>query len=172
MRNRKNTNTLMIVLALAGAGMSAVPSLGLAQEEAIFNGEEQLSNPELDKHRGAYLGDSGLKVSLGIEREISVNGAVVMTQKMSVPDLLGLSAMGAPAQLSGAALGVVQNGPGNTFIAPTTGGQNFGTVIQNTLDNQVLQGVTRINASVTNLDLVRSMNLSSSISQEQGRAAR
>ena len=46
------------------------------------------------------------------------------------------------------------------------------TVIQNTLDKQVIQNMTVINASVTNLRLFRDMNMTSLINRQMINAIR
>jgi hypothetical protein len=170
MKQQRASKVLVLALTLPVVfGGLAGAAIG-QEEEQIFKGEETVPDPELAKQRGAFIGDGGLKVSLGIQREVAVNGAVVTRQSLSVPDLLGLAGTGSGATLSGPALAVVQNGPGN--FANLDSARNFGTVIQNSLNNQTIQGITRIDATVTNMELVRSMNTASSVSQELGRSAR
>ena len=57
---------------------------------------------------------------------------------------------------------VVQNGAGN--YVPTQVVQNpTATVIQNTLDNQKIQSVTTINASVNSIQMTRAMSVQNAI---------
>lgn len=62
-------------------------------------------------------------------------------------------------------MAIIQNGTGNTFqpgaILPST----LGTVIQNTLDNQKLQNVTFIQATVNSLNLLKSINMQNSVQE-------
>jgi hypothetical protein len=63
---------------------------------------------------------------------------------------------------STAALAVVQNGSGNhvsTQISPNLAA----TIIQNTLNDQKIQNVTTINATVNSLQVLRSMSVQSAI---------
>jgi hypothetical protein len=61
---------------------------------------------------------------------------------------------------------LVQIGPGNTFIPPSVANL-AGTmaVIQNTLDNQLIQNRTTINAVLATRDMLRSMAINSALSR-------
>lgn len=114
--------------------------------------------------RGGFETPTGLKISFGIERAVYINGNLVTTTSLNVSDLSKLSAGAAQAAgLSGASLGLIQNGPGNTFAPGQIAASSVATVIQNTLNDQKIQGVTLINATVNSLDLIRRANVQSSI---------
>ena len=155
---------LAVIIALACSCTAIAQDSGFQDLRAI--GEN-----ELDQMRGGFFSDTGLIVSIGIERSVLINGELV-TSTLTIPDLQLFSGTGmGQATLTGPAFLLVQNGPGNTFtLAPNASA--FGTVVQNTLDNQVIAGLTKINASVSNLGLVRSMDLTSSVGQMIGRSAR
>ena len=123
-----------------------------------------LNASELDQMRGGFETPTGLKISFGIERAVYINGNLVTTTSLNVSDLSKLSAGAAQAAgLSGASLGLIQNGPGNTFAPGQIAASSVATVIQNTLNDQKIQGVTLINATVNSLDLIRRSNVQSSI---------
>jgi len=114
--------------------------------------------------RGGFIAEGGLKISLGIERSVFINNELVATTFLNVPDLATLSARGAtPTQLQGSPATLIQNGPGNSLGQSVL--QSFGpgmlTIIQNSLDNQLIQGRTIINTTISG---VGSLGLSDTIS--------
>ncbi len=130
-----------------------------------FDDEGLVAESQLDQMRGGFLLEApDLEISLGIERAISINGELITTTRLDIPSLTPEGA--AQAIVSTGALGtIVQNGPGNIVA-------NMGTLlnspiffVQNSLDNQAIQTMTVINATVTNLDLRQSLAFSSSINQ-------
>ena len=118
----------------------------------------------LDGVRGGFVAHTGLKLSFGIERAVYINGTLVTTTALNVSDLSKLSAGQATfASLNGGTLAVLQSGTGNTFLPGAVSASTIGTVIQNTLDNQNIQSVTTINATVNSGEIVRSLNLQQSV---------
>lgn len=156
---------LAVIVALACSCTAIAQDNGFQDLKAI--GEN-----ELDQMRGGFFSNTGLIVSIGIERSVLINGKVETISTLTIPDLQLFSATGmGHATLTGPAFSLIQNGPGNTFtLAPNA--PAFGTVVQNTLNNQAIAGLTKINASVSNLGLVRSMDLTSSAGQMIGRSSR
>ena len=126
-----------------------------------------LDTASLDEVRGGFELEGGsLKFSIGIERAVYINGNLVATNVLNLKDLQstagGASVAGAlPATPSSGAL-VVQNGPGN-YVAPQVVQNPAATVIQNSLNDQKIQSVTTINASVNSLQTVRAMSVQSAI---------
>jgi len=126
-----------------------------------------LDSGSLDEIRGGFeLDGSGLKFSFGIERAVFINGELVTSTTLNLKDLkLAVGTGSTPAALpSGTAgsLGLIQNGNGNNvsaLISPNIAG----TVIQNTLNDQKIQNVTTINASVNSMQAVRTMSVQSAI---------
>jgi hypothetical protein len=144
-----------------------------ADDELPFSPKQAIELQRLDELRGTFMTDNGLKISLGIERSVFVNNELVATTFLNIPDLAALSARGAaPGQLQGSPVTLVQNGPGNALGQSVL--QSFGsgllTIVQNSLDNQLIQGRTIIN---TNISGVGSLGLSNTISalNVQSRAA-
>lgn len=159
----------------AADATSDAQGLSMAQADAMANeraghsalGGElvALRSAELDEVRGGFVTDGGLKISFGIERAVYLNGTLVTTTSLNIADLARIS--GGQAQVTGngfGSLGQVQSGPGNVFmpgaISTTAAG---GLVIQNTLDYQKINTITRIDAVVNSTSIMRSMNLQSSM---------
>lgn len=126
-----------------------------------------LADTALDDIRGGFeLADSNLKFSFGIERAVFINGQLIASTVLNVKDLQ-LAAGGGTPQVSvtsgvPGAVNVVQNGSGNTF-ATQIGGNLAGTVVQNSLDNQKIQNVTTINATVNASQILRGMSVQSAV---------
>ncbi len=158
MKNRLNTALILGLLSLTGAQSVS------AGDELLFLPERAISVDRLDDLRGGFSTEDGLKISLGIERSVFINNELVATTSLNVPDLASLSARGAAqAQLQGSSANVIQNGPGNRLGESVL--QSFGpgmlTIIQNSLDNQLIRGETIINATISGAG---SLGLSETIS--------
>lgn len=135
-----------------------------ADDDFVFSPKRAINMQRLDELRGGFITDGGLKISLGIERSVFINNELVATTFLNVPDLAALLARGAaPAQLQGSPTTLIQNGPGNSV--PQSVLQSFGpgmlTIIQNSLDNQLIQGRTIINTTISG---VGSLGLGGTIS--------
>lgn len=122
----------------------------------------------LDEIRGGFeLEGSGLKFSIGIERAVFINGNLVATTVLVPKDLQPASSAGSlTSVLPGAStstLGIIQNGAGNNVNTQQIGQNVTGTVIQNTLNDQKIQNVTTINATVNSMQTLRTMSLQNSI---------
>lgn len=122
---------------------------------------QAVSSQALDQVRGGFSTPAGLQVSFGIERAVYVNGNLVTTTS------LNLSGLGSGNPVAASVLGsnvaLVQNGAGNTFLSGPLNSAASATVVQNTLNDQRIQSVTLINATVNSLQIVRSMNIGSSM---------
>ena len=128
-----------------------------------------LGDASLDEVRGGFdVPGSHLTYTFGIERAVFINGELVARTVLKLQDLGTVAGRGAPVQeltgVNGAAatVDVIQNGPGNNFTAQV-GPNMVGTVIQNTLDNQKIQHVTTINATVNSLQMMRAMSVQSAV---------
>ena len=135
-----------------------------ADDDFVFSPKRAINMQRLDELRGGFITDGGLKISLGIERSVFINNELVATTFLNVPDLAALLARGAaPAQLQGSPTTLVQNGPGNSLGQSVL--QSFGpgmlTILQNSLDNQLIQGRTIINTTISG---VGSLGLGGTIS--------
>jgi len=136
------------------------------------------SDQELARIRGGFVTNDGLLVSFGIDQAIYVNGVLNTASSLRVDQTTG--GAGQPqftASVTGmSAVKVVQIGPqgSNIFNLGKVASSLPGgfTVIQNSLNNQVISNATVINASVTNMNLFRDMNLSAALRQQLINAVR
>ena len=149
--------------------------LGLAlpgRTQASPPGWIPVDNAMLDRLRGGFTSASGLQVSLGIERLVTINGEVISRTSLQLADLGRLDA--SQARQAGDALSAVtliQNGHSNQLTAGFSSDTLGGTVIQNSLDGQHIESSTIINASVNSIGLLKTMNFSGNVSDAIARAA-
>ena len=163
------------------------------------------SNTELDAMRGGFevnVNGTQIMLALSLERVTYINGVLVSSMKISLPDLASLGTNGIPPNAisvqtippagvgtgqgnstssasmtpqqisdSGQTVNVIQNGTGNTFLLPQSL-NSLTTVIQNTVDNQIIRNMTTINATVINQALARAMELTTSINQSIANSVR
>jgi len=120
-----------------------------------FQDYRMASNQELDAMRGGFevdVGGNTVLLSLGIERVTFINGELATASPVSNLNLQ-----------------VLQNGPNNNFAPPSEISLPSGavTLIQNSLDNQVIRNVTTINAAVALSNLVRSQAVDSALDQSR-----
>jgi hypothetical protein len=105
--------------------------------------------------RGGLLMPSGLSLSFGIERLVYVNGQLVASASLQIPDLGRMTADQANALAAINEGRVVQIGEGNR-IDPGAGGNAL--VIQNTLDGQDINALTTLNVGVGTLGMLQELN--------------
>lgn len=150
--------------ALARPARPHQPTTGRSDRSAIGGDLVALSRDKLDEVRGGFVTDTGLKVSFGIERAVYLNGNLVTTTSLNVADLSKIAGGQAQVAVSGpGSLALVQSGAGNSFAPSSISSTAAGTVIQNTLDNQKINTITRIDAVVNSANIMRSINLQSSM---------
>ena len=125
------------ILLLAGAAPTgAAPAWG----------DEAIPDRELARMRGGFINAEGLKIDVGLESLVRVNGELRSAVDVQLPDLteLATGAGGLASQLE-----VIQNGPGNSLpgnLADQVSG--LGTVIQNSLNDQVIQNLKSLNIDI------------------------
>lgn len=123
-----------------------------------------VSDARLDATRGGFDWGGGLVASLGIDRVVYVNGTLVTSLHLQVPDIARVNAAQASALSSAMnSAAVVQNGPGNSADPAALGRSMATTVLQNTLDNQRIAAQTTLNVSVNTLSAFRGLNLQQSL---------
>lgn len=143
---------------------SSVDSLHGGSLVSGFEGLQVVPDVELDQIRGGFeVNNGGLPLSFyfGIERATFVNGQLVSTTTLALPALpSALSAAGTAVENFNS-IAVIQNGPGNIASLPSVHDlpASVMSLIQNTLDNQVISNVTVVNASVTTRDYLRSLDI-------------
>lgn len=159
---------LLCVALCAGFGARA-DTVPLEQADRVWLAA---SDRHLDELRGGFSLGDGLMVSFGISQVSYINDRLVASTSLNLGALNRLTAQQA-AQLQGplasavqgaapppfaAQTQLVQNGPGNSF-EPTAAGPLLATVIQNSLNDQLLRTQTIINLSSNGLGIMRGFNL-------------
>lgn len=143
---------------------AAAPTAWPARPHPFGDGRLAVSDAGLDRARGGFTTPEGLRISFGIERAVYVNGSLVTTTSLNVSELGVMSAGGAPPSMPAlGSIAVIQNGAGNTFVPGAVPAGTLGTVIQNSLDDQKIQSISVINASVNSLGMLRSMTMQSNL---------
>lgn len=162
-RLKRAQRITLLTLALLGAAL-LLPSQILAESIGGFDDTQSLGDPDLEAIRGGFETDSGLQISFGIEQATSINGVLQTRTAFFVPDLTG--------DPSGITLDdwtskVIQNGPGNSFALNATDQipNQVLTLVQNSLDQQVIQNLTVIDLTVKGLNLVQDPFLRSFLNQ-------
>jgi hypothetical protein len=109
----------------------------------------------LAEMRGGLLMPSGLSLSFGIERLVYVNGQLVASATLQIPDLGRMTADQASALAAINEGRVVQIGEGNRI---DSGAGGNALVIQNTLDGQDISALTTLNVGVDTLGMLQELN--------------
>ncbi|MGK5055632.1 hypothetical protein ACQ4WY_01675 [Janthinobacterium sp. LB2P49] len=118
-----------------------------------------VSEETLEQARGGFDMPGGLSLSLGIERLVSINGNVVSSVAFTIADVAHLSVEEASlARTAITSMNVLQNGAGNVFSPGPMAQTMAATVIQNSLNDQVLRTQTIVNSSVNSLALLKLAN--------------
>lgn len=121
----------------------------------------------LAQMRGGFQMPSGMTLSFGIERVVFVNGELTARIAVQVPDVARITPDQAQALADFNRGLVVQIGEGNRFDpAQATGG----LVIQNTLDDQDIRTVTRIDVGVDTLGAYQTLNANGALTDALIRA--
>lgn len=140
---------------LAIGASSTIPADAATPATTLGEEWRPIDPARLDAMRGGFQLPSGTMLSFGIERVVYVNGQLTASLAVHVADLSRLSAEEARA-LAGFRQGmVVQIGDGNRF-GPA--GVPDGLVIQNTLDDQRIATVTRIEVGSNALGAFQDLN--------------
>lgn len=122
-----------------------------------------LDDDSLDQVRGGFeVQGSGLRFSFGIERALYINGELVATTVLTPLDQQMMSGGTRVEMLANGTLNVVQNGPGNG-VSAQVGRDMSATIIQNSLNDQRIQNVTTINAAINSMQVLRTLNLQSTV---------
>lgn len=159
----------LALTALAGAAQAASPAVAraaAAPPTVQAHWSPAVGDGVLAQVRGGFDLGGGLVAAFGIGRTVYINGALVASVRLSIPDLAQVDAAQASA-LAALAHGVtlVRNGPGN-FVNPASFDHSLGAiVIQNSLDNQHIQALTTLDTTVKDLNLFNAMNLANSLQQ-------
>ena len=143
---------------LVGALAACAPAF--AADPASPHGWVAVDPARLDELRGGFMTSDGMALSFGIERAVFVNGELLATTRVQIPDVTRMSSEQAQALADFNKGMVVQVGPGNTF---ERGGNPNGILIQNTLNGQDIRALTTVNVGVDTLGAVQDLNTQSSL---------
>ena len=153
----------------AGLGLALLASSVLAAPR-VHAGEPgvaqwaPVSEARLDAVRGGFDLGGGLVAALGLDRVVYVNGALVASTHVDIPDIAQLTPAQAGALSSAInSASVVQVGAGNRVDPAAFGPNAAAAVVQNTLDHQRIAAITTLNVSVNTLSAFRSLNLGQSL---------
>lgn len=128
----------------------------------------------LDKMRGGFITVTGLEVSLGIERLVTLNGNVVAHTRLEIADVARLTEQQArQAHEALSSVNVVQSGHDNIAAQALASGLagNGATLVQNSLNGQQIDTRTVINSSVNSNGLLTSLNFLGSVGDAIARSA-
>ena len=124
------------------------------------------SNEELGQMRGGFAintGSSQVLLSLGFQQVTFINGILAAMTTLNLPQIN--SAAPIPLQQSFIPTQIVQNGPGNIYIPPSSLPSNVTTLIQNNLNNQIINHMNIINATISSKQLLNSMSIAATMRQ-------
>lgn len=151
---------MMLALVLA--------PLGARGQGGDLGAEWQPVDPgRLDRMRGGFQMPSGMMLSFGIERVVYLNGELTARIAVHVPDVARLTPEQAQALADFNRGLVVQVGDGNRSDPVSAAG---GLVIQNTLDDQDIRTITRIDVGVDTLGAYQNLNASDALNDALIRA--
>lgn len=165
-RRIRSRLSLILLLSLAGLGWHPRADAGGSGPPA---GWTAIPPERLAELRGGYVLGGGLVVSFGFERLAWVNGELVASLRVDVPDVARISAEQARELARLQALQRVQVGSGNHFDEVT--GAGAGLVLQNTLDGAHIRVRTTVSAGTDALGLLQAMNFADALGQAGHAAA-
>lgn len=164
MLQRSSRLALMCVLVCGAVGAWADETQGADRQPFEAQAWAAVDDAQLDAMRGGFDLSSispGLAVSFGFARTVTINGELVSEVRFNLPDLAHISVD--QAKQLGDALSrtqVVQNGMGNSVAGGNlpVGLAAATTFVQNSLNNQNIQTLTRIDAGVNSMGLLHSIS--------------
>ncbi|MGH8077499.1 MAG: hypothetical protein ACREPE_09280 [Lysobacter sp.] len=147
-----------IVCALLLGGV-VWPTQTLAQGDRLSSDWVAMAPQKLDRMRGGLVLPSGLLLSFGIERVVYVNGQLISTTSVNVPDIARITTDQAQGLAGLQDTTLIQIGEGNTFVPNSAGG----LVIQNTLNDQDIRALTTLNIGTSTLGLFQELNANAAL---------
>lgn len=121
----------------------------------------------LAQMRGGFQMPSGMMLSFGIERVVYLNGEVTARIAVQVPDVARITPEQAQALADFNRGLVVQIGEGNRFDPAQIAG---GIVVQNTLDDQDIRTLTRVEVGTDTLGAYQNLNANGALTDALIRA--
>ncbi len=137
------------------AGLVCVTTAHAQDADKASNFDRPVVFDRLETLRGGFDLPSGLQASFGFERVVYLNGELVATTRVSIPDIGNMTPEQAQALASAKQTTLLQVGQGNVYRGNSAAG---GLVVQNTLDNQDIQVLTTIDAGTNMLGHYKDLN--------------
>ena len=132
-----------------------VPSGARGQGGELGTEWQPVDPARLAQMRGGFQMPSGMMLSFGIERVVFLNGELTARIAVQIPDVARITPEQAQALADFNRGMVVQIGEGNRFDPAQGAG---GLVIQNTLDDQDIRTLTRIEVGTDTLGAYQNLN--------------
>ena len=132
-----------------------VPSGARGQGGELGTEWQPVDPARLAQMRGGFQMPSGMMLSFGIERVVFLNGELTARIAVQIPDVARITPEQAQALADFNRGMVVQIGEGNRFDPAQVAG---GLVIQNSLDDQDIRTLTRIEVGVDTLGAYQNLN--------------
>ena len=131
----------------------------LADPMDLFSPENAVDISRLEEARGGFLIADGLEVTLGIERMVTINGNVVDRSEIQLGDIGKLAqGNGLVSQEALGQLRLIQNGVASALRGDANTSLLGGTIIQNSLNDQMISAQTTLNATVNTAGMLRALN--------------
>lgn len=142
-----------------------LPVSGAALAEAgddpmgLFTAANAVGSERLEEARGGFIVADGLEVTLGIERMVTINGNVVDRSEIQLGDIGKLAqGNGLVSQEALGQLRLIQNGVASALRGDANTSLLGGTIIQNSLNDQMISAQTTLNATVNTAGMLRALN--------------
>jgi len=157
-----STRPAASLLGMTLLALTAAPALAAESPRAQWG--NPLPEPVLAEQRGGFIDADGFKVSVGLDSLVRINDEVRSQVSLQLPDLSKLA--DGTANLANR-IQVIQNGPGSSLPDGLADGlSGLGTVIQNTLDGQVIKNLKSLNIEIAGTRNLRSSQLKSRINSQ------
>jgi hypothetical protein len=153
MRNILRKCLLLLPLLILGVACASSARAQDGNARAAFG--PPVAFDRLQDLRGGFELPSGLQASFGFERVVYVNGELVATTRVSIPDIGAITPAQAQSLAGAKGTTLLQVGQGNRFDGTSTMG---GLVIQNTLDDQDIRVLTTLDAGTNLLGHFQALN--------------
>jgi hypothetical protein len=150
-------HTMRLSLALSLL-LLPLSNTALADPMALFSPENAVDSAQLEEARGGFMIE-GLEVTLGIERMVTINGNVVDRSEIQLGDIGKLAqGNGLVSQEALGELRLIQNGVASALRGEANTSLLGGTIIQNSLNDQMISAQTTLNATVNTAGMLRALN--------------
>jgi hypothetical protein len=158
-----------LIAGALGAGFAMPASAGESRRPPNGLGAAWIPIPaeRLAGMRGGFQLASGVHFSFGIERVVFIDGQLVASTRLSIPDVARMTPEEAQALGNMYRTTVIQVGPGNAFRP--IGGVH-GVVVQNTTDGRSIQVLTTLDLGVGTLGMFQQHNASAAMQAALNRA--